>query len=51
MVQLNLENLMVQPSLTRRDDEMRRHRALKRTAKFKPSLCDEEGPHFVQKFG
>jgi hypothetical protein len=51
MRQLNLENLMVQPSLTRRDDETRRHRALKRTAKFRPSLRDEEGAQFVQKFG
>jgi hypothetical protein len=28
MGQLNRANLMVQPSLTRRDDEMRRYRAL-----------------------
>jgi hypothetical protein len=26
-------------------------RALKRTAKFTPSLRDEEGAHFMQKFG
>jgi hypothetical protein len=33
---------MVQPSLTRRDDEPRRYRALKRTAKVMPSLRDED---------
>jgi hypothetical protein len=41
---------MAQPSLTRRDDEPRCYRALKRTAKFRPSLRDEEGGHFAQKF-
>jgi len=39
---------MVQPSLTRRDDEPRCHRALKRTAKFRPSLRDEEADRFAQ---
>jgi hypothetical protein len=38
---------MVQPSLTRRDDETRRHRALKRMAKVRPSLRDEEGAAFI----
>jgi hypothetical protein len=41
---------MDQPSLTRRDDSPRRHRALKRTAKFRPSLRDEEGAHFAHLF-
>jgi len=40
---------MVQSSLTRRDEKPRRHRALKRTAKIKPSLRDEEDAHFVRK--
>jgi hypothetical protein len=44
---LNRANLMIQPSLTRRDDEPRRYRALKRAAKLKPSLRDEEGAHFA----
>jgi hypothetical protein len=48
---LNLANREVQPSLTRRDDEPRRHHALKRAAKFKPSLRDEEGGQFAQKCG
>jgi hypothetical protein len=43
--------LMVQPSLTRRDDEMRRYRALKRTAKVRPSLRDEECSYFAKKCG
>jgi len=40
---------MVQPSLTRRDDQPRCYRALKRTAKLRPSLRDEECAHFPQK--
>jgi hypothetical protein len=39
---------MVQPSLTRRDDQLRLYRALKRAAKFKPSLRDEECAPFAQ---
>jgi hypothetical protein len=42
---------MVQPSLTRRDDEPRRYRALKRTAKVMPSLRDEKCAHFALKCG
>jgi hypothetical protein len=38
MGQLIRAYLMVQPSLTRRDDEPRHYRALKRTAKVRPSL-------------
>jgi hypothetical protein len=30
---------------------LRASRTLKRTAKFRPSLRDEEGSHFAQKFG
>jgi hypothetical protein len=29
----------------------RAYRALKRAAKFRPSLRDEEYAHFIQKFG
>jgi hypothetical protein len=39
--------LIVQSSLTRRNIESRFYRALKRAAKVRPSLRDEEGAHFA----
>jgi hypothetical protein len=50
-MRLNRAPLIVQPSLTRRQDEPRCYRALKRTAKFRPSLRDEECARFTQKMG
>jgi hypothetical protein len=43
MGRLNPASLMVQPSLTRQDDEPRCYRALKRVANFRQSQRDEEG--------
>jgi hypothetical protein len=42
---------LIQPSLARLEDDPRCHRALKRTAKIRPSLRDEEVAHLAQKLG
>jgi hypothetical protein len=51
MAPLNRASLTVQPSLTRRANKLGRYRALKRTAKVRPSLCDEESVLFAQNVG
>ncbi|HEX5080847.1 MAG TPA: hypothetical protein VFY40_02285 [Blastocatellia bacterium] len=38
-------------TIPRLEDDPRRHRALKRKAKIKPSLRDEEVAHLAQKLG
>jgi hypothetical protein len=48
---LNPATVMVQPSLTRLEDEPHCYRALKCAAKIKRRCCDKEEEPFAQKFG